>query len=206
MTDTLEQIPTMTPVEHLAEVLRREDSTEWEKCDAVAEAVDDQAEREGRRRPGDVDPDPSGRTGLSRLVEKVWGELFDADIPEQPAIKTVSRWYAMAEAWPAETRVTGASYAAHRLLAPAKYRHRQGTLSKLVDKSGKRRVSEADVRNWIAEQNKQKPDPWQVRFERRVFAPLNSRLAGPVTESDWRSARDSYQLALGRIDEKLAEF
>jgi len=42
-TTEIEDIPTQTPVEHLTEVLRREDTSQWEKVDAVKSAVDDAA-------------------------------------------------------------------------------------------------------------------------------------------------------------------
>lgn len=202
----LEDIPTQTPVEHLAELLRRQDASQWEKVDAVKEAVDEEA--------GDSDPGhavraadgASANTGVEGYITKVW-EQIEAIVPEPPEIKTVRNWYTIATLWPAETRVAGASFAAHAELAVKQYQHRQGILSKLVARSSKP-VSRDDVRVWKQHQDGESysSDPWEVRFHRRVFTPLNSRLSGPQTEGEWKQARDAYREALALIDEKLGEF
>ena len=207
-TTNIEDIPTQTPVEHLAELLRREDTSQWEKVDAVKEAVDGEA-------AGDDAPaaagaslaggDPSVNTGLQAAIAKVW-EQIEAIVPEPPEIRTVRGWYTVATFWPAETRVAGASFAAHAELAVKAYPHRQGILSKLADRSSKP-VSRDDVRVWKQHQNgAELPDPWEVRFGRRVFTPLRSRLTGPKTQHEWEQARAAYQDAIVFIETKLEEF
>lgn len=200
-TTEIEGIPTQTPVEHLAEVLRREDTSQWEKVDAVKAAVDEQG--------GDASPPLAGgdsgvNTGLHAAITAVWEQIEDI-VPEPPEASTVRRWYTVAYFWPAETRVANASCAAHMELAAKRYEHRQGILSKLVDRSS-RPVTSNDVRVWKQHHDGTKqPDPWEVRFERRVFTPLRSRLAGPETRNEWMQAREAYERALTFIDERLEQ-
>ncbi len=197
MTNTIEDIPTQTPVEHLAEVLRREDASQWEKVDAVKEAVDEVADLAARG------PSEHGaNNGRREAITQIW-EQIEAIVPEPPEIKTVEAWYRISTFWPAETRVPRASFAAHAELAAKQYQHRQGILSKLADRSS-RPVSRNDVRVWKQHQDgTDLPDPWEIRFERRVFTPLRSELNGPKTKGEWEQARAAYRHALGFIEEKL---
>lgn len=200
-TTDIEDIPTQTPVEHLAEVLRREDTSQWEKVDAVKEAVDD----DGAAAPSLSGGEPHINTGLRDAVRKVWEQIEDA-VPEPPDIQTIEKWFRVATFWPAETRVAGASFAAHAELAAKSYPHRQGILSKLADRNSKP-VSRDDVRVWKQHQNgAELPDPWEVRFGRRVFTPLRSRLTGPKTQHEWEQARAAYRDAIVFIETKLEEF
>lgn len=203
-TTDIEDIPTQTPVEHLAEVLRREDTSQWEKVDAVKEAVDGYGEGAAAAAPL-TGGDSGVRTGLQSAIAGVW-EQIEAIVPEPPEIRTIRGWYTVATFWPAETRVTGASFAAHAELAAKSYPHRQGILSKLADRNSKP-VSRDDVRVWKQHQNgAELPDPWEVRFGRRVFTPLRSRLTGPKTQHEWEQARAAYQDAIVFIETKLEEF
>ena len=204
-TTDIEDIPTQTPVEHLAEVLRREDTSQWEKVDAVKEAVDGEDDACAAAHASLAGGESSVNTGLEGFISRVW-EQIEAIVPEPPEMSTIRRWYTIATFWPTETRVAGASFAAHAELAAKSYPHRQGILSKLADRSSKP-VSRDDVRVWKQHQNGvELPDPWEVRFERRVFTPLRSRLTGPKTQHEWEQARAAYRDAIVFIETKLEEF
>lgn len=185
--DRLKRIPTQTPVERLAEVLRREDVSQWEKVDAVVAAVDGQ--REGAGTCTLTGGENGVNTGLHSAIQAVWEEIVEV-VPEPPDIRTIRGWYTVAHFWPLETRVARASFSAHAELAVAKYRHRQGILSKLADRSS-RPVSMNDVRVWKQHQDGHKmPDPWEVRIKRRLFALLRSQLTGPVTHTEWEQMQE----------------
>lgn len=185
--EALENIPTMTATERLVELLRNEESKAWQKADATLDAVNDGWE-------GRTSPTLSGvNSGLQARIVEVWEELVDADLPEQPAISTVSKWYGVAKAWPPETRVKGASYMAHYVLMGDKWKNRQAKLSKIVAQVRKRRgpdayASRMDVELWKqAQEGAVKSKPWEDKFWGRLDSLVHSRV-GPKSKAEWNTA------------------
>lgn len=128
MSKAIEDIPTMTATQRFIEIAKREDPEKWERAYALRDAVQEHLPDEARAAAGA----DGVNTGLYQAIAEVWEEAMDAGLVEAE-IQALSKDYRTAIAWPDETRVKGATYAAHFELRDLD--NRQGRLSKWVARS-----------------------------------------------------------------------
>lgn len=150
MGPTIEDIPTQTAVHRYIEIARREDPMKWDYAYALRDAVNEEMGSEA----GAAAPADNGvKTGLYLAIQRVWEKATDAGVVDAET-DILRKHYRTAVAWPEETRVKGATYAAHMELRGLE--NRQGRLSKWVDRSGKGYFGRDDARRERAELNRKK--------------------------------------------------
>jgi hypothetical protein len=165
--------------------LDQEVSTEsgaWRLADALFEDVG-----ELRGSPG-----LSGvNTGLHARIEEAYLEAKRAGAHElQP--RTLIRHYSTARAWPPETRISQASFSAHRELRGLP--HRQSVLARLADRSSDGWVSARDAQRWKSDR---KPRPEVVPFLDQVERAVRGALKRKV--HDWSRLSDGDRDAIARM-------
>lgn len=193
----------MSAAEYVVEVFKRTyragDQGQWERSDAIRDAV----ERELGTAPGGVPGNngvvPPNADGSYRVIEKLTSELHRSGIAEDLAIKTVATYRAVANAWPEEDRFEQASYDAHRELASKAYdRNRVKIMQRLVSRSSRGIVTRADVRTYKSEMKPKVSTPWEDRFRQAIWPALFTRDVRP-------QAPGEYDTAISILEEALDE-
>jgi hypothetical protein len=204
----IEEIPTMSAAEYVVEVFKRTyrtgDAGQWERSDAVRDAV----EREMRTSPGDVRSGdggtiPPGADGSYRIIETLAVELHKSGIAEDLAIPTIAKYRIVANAWPEEERFEQASYDAHRELATKTYdRNRVKILDRLVRRSSRGIVTRADVRTYKSEMKPKVSVPWEDRFHDAIWSTVFTRDVRPQAPGEYDTAIQILQEAVSELRKK----
>lgn len=178
-----EEVPTMSATDYAVEVFKRThrvgDVGQWERSDAIRDAVDAELEARAPARA-----DSGVNDGSYVAIAKVWESLQSAGIPDVQ-VQTIAKYRNVAQAWPEEDRVEKATYGAHTALVNKKYDgKRKGILRKLASKSV---ATRNDVRVWKSEQKPPKSVPWEQRFEKKLTAAFRSH-ERPQAPGEWKTA------------------
>lgn len=202
MTEALENIPTMTATDRYIEVAKREDPSKWELAYALRDAVDEHLPDEGgaAARAGD----PGVNTGLYQGIAEVWEISMKAGLVEGD-IKELSKVYRTAVAWPEETRVEGATYAAHQTLRDLD--RRQQRLSKWVAQSSTGRLGRDDARRHKAELTRKKfatPVRPHERFDNAIRRNVKHwATGGKLTDTERTEAIGILQALISDIENEV---
>ena len=140
------------------------ESGSWRLADALVEDIgeDHRAARD----------DPHTKTGLFAKLEEAYWEARDAGAKDLKS-KTLARKYTTGAAWPAETRVSGASYAAHEALSPREFDgRREKALRRLVERSSDGWVGRDQVRLWKQHRKPTEVVPFLDQVERGLRSVL----------------------------------
>lgn len=207
MTDQkIEAIPTMSATEYVVEVFKRTsratDAGQWERSDAIRDAV----ERELPTAPGAVGNGGSqtpNTDGSYRVIEQLTSGLHKAAIAEDLATETIAKYRLVANAWPENDRFQQASYDAHRELASKTYdRNRVKIMARLVSRSSRGIVTRADVRTYKSEMKPKVSTPWEERFRQAIWPALFTRDVRPQAPGEYDTAISILEEALDELRKK----
>lgn len=205
-TQKIEEIPTMSAAEYVVEVFKRtnrtSDAGQWERSDAIRDAVDREMPERRQAADGQVAESPVN-DGSYRVIETLAAELHRSGIAEDLAIKTIATYRLVAIAWPEEDRVEQASYDAHRELASKTYdSNRVKIMQRLVSRSSRNIVTRADVRTYKSEMKPKKLTPWEERFRQAIWSTVFSRDVRPQAEGEFDTAIEILEEALDELRKK----
>lgn len=125
------------------EVVRQAESDRW----AIVEAIEqDVLERLPAEAPAHAGADGIN-TGFYAICDEIADAIREANVDPYKA-KTIAQFYRVAQAWPRDLRVKGATFGAHERLYARE--DRVSRLSKLVDRSSDGRVNRQDVDLWLS--------------------------------------------------------
>jgi hypothetical protein len=200
----IESIPTMSATEYVVEVFKRThrsgDSGQWERSDAVRDAVERQLPPSPPGGVGNGGSPTPNTDGSYRVIENLAAELSQSGIAEDLAIKTIATYRLVANAWPEEDRFEQASYDAHRELANKTYdANRVKIMDRLVRRSSRGIVTRADVRTYKSEMKPKESKPWDERFRQAVWSALFTKDIRPQAPGEFDTAIALLEEALGEL-------
>lgn len=175
------------------EVVKRAEHDRWDIVEAVQQDIATNPSLAARA----ADSLPGQRLPVE--LEQLCSEIADACRGEGAdtwKTKTVVDLYRVAQAWPRESRVEGASYGAHERLFTRP--DRAVRLQKMVERSSDGRINRNDVDRWLADQKPRKFVGFLEGIERGVRAVLK------VKGRPWAKVADEDRAEIARVLRRIA--